>query len=244
MLVSTIITGHRENLLCGPSIRSYHQAAAYARNTGIQVEAHVVLDRPNDLTRAMFEQSGFDEQIEIVNFGDPAASRNAGVQLAKGDFVTFLDADDLWSFNWIEAAYNFCQAQKERVVAHSELNVVFGGEQTIWAHMDSEAPDFEPGYLSIGNYWDSMCFTSRELLREFPFAVSDLKTGYGHEDWHWNNVTLYAGFAHRPVPETIHFKRRRPNSRLDECTKSDVVVYPTDITVYEKSEALRQRKST
>lgn len=243
MLISAIITGHQEKLLCGPSIRSYHQAAAHARNAGIQVEAHVVLDRPDDLTRAMFEQTGLGEQLEIVNFGDPAASRNAGTRLAKGDFVTFLDADDLWSFNWIEAAYRFCQAQKYQVVAHSEINVFFGGEQTIWAHVDSEAPDFEPGYLGISNYWDALCFASRELLWKFPFVVSDLKAGYGHEDWHWNNVTLYAGIAHRPVPDTVHFKRRRPNSRLIDCSNNDVVVWPTDIAVYEKVESLKQREN-
>jgi hypothetical protein len=45
MLVSAIITGHRERLLCGPSIKSCQQAADHARNAGICVETIVVLDR-------------------------------------------------------------------------------------------------------------------------------------------------------------------------------------------------------
>jgi hypothetical protein len=157
--------------------------------------------------------------------------------------VTFLDADDLWSFNWIEAACAFCQAQAGKVVAHPEINVIFGGEQNIRVHADSEAEAFDPGYLSVGNYWDALCFAPRDLLLQFPFTTSELSAGYGHEDWHWNNVTLFDKIAHRPVPDTIHFKRRRINSRLADCHASDVVTWPSDIAVYENAAAFKQKKA-
>jgi hypothetical protein len=46
-------------------------------------------------------------------------------------------------------------------------------------------------------------------------------------------VTLAAGIAHRPVPGTVHFKRRRENSQMAMCEKGDVVVYPNAVTGYE-----------
>lgn len=44
--------------------------------------------------------------------------------------------------------------------------------------------------------------------------------------WHWNVVTLRAGIPHRPVPETIHFKRRRTGSQMSLVVKNDAIIRP------------------
>ena len=58
-----------------------------------------------------------------------------------------------------------------------------------------------------------MAFAKTSIYRRYPFKKNDLQIGFGHEDWHWNSVTLAAGHAHKPVPETVHFKRRRQGSQ-------------------------------
>jgi hypothetical protein len=112
------------------------------------------------------------------------------------------------------------------------MNVVFGTTRAIWWHADSEAAGFDMDFQRVGNYWDAMCLAPREVFVAYPFRQNAIKAGYGHEDWHWNNVTLAAGIAHRPVPGTVHFKRRRVGSQMEMCDKGDVVVYPTAITAY------------
>lgn len=235
--ISAILTGHRERLLAGPALASFEEAANEARANGLTVETIIVLDRPDELTLSVFaEAEARGHRLVLNDGGDPGLTRNRGVAEATGDFVAFLDADDLWSANWLTEGFAFCRRNPDRTVAHSEVNVVFGDQRNLWFHSDSTAPDFDFGYQRIANMWDAMSFARREIYLEFPFAKNAVSEGYAHEDWHWNNVTLEAGISHRPVPGTIHMKRRRAGSQMAKCAEADVVVKPTGISSFAWSE--------
>lgn len=241
--ITAIITAHKERVLAGPAIASFDAAIRRARAAGLSVEGLAVLDRADELTTRMFDQVKTCGHTVIANDGgDPGLTRNRGVGEAKGDFVAFLDADDLWSENWLEAAFAFLANTPGDVIAHSEINVVFGEERTLWVHADSTTPDFDLSYQRIGNHWDSMSFGPRRLYAQYPFLKNDVAFGYGHEDWHWNNVTLEAGIQHRPVPGTIHMKRRRPGSQMAKCAENDVVVRPSALAHFDFSSLIHQKR--
>lgn len=242
--VSAVMNAHGEGLLAGPSIASFCEARSHAEANGFEVEGIFILDRADKVTEAVIREAAVPGvAIYDTDFGDLSSARNFGASKATGDFVGYLDADDFWSFNWLTEAARFCLAQDHKVVAHSEMNILFGDAQNVWIHADSEAPDFDPSYLTVGNYWDSMSFTWRDVYLKYPIRKNELKLGFGYEDWQWNCVTLLAGIPHRPVPDTLHFKRRRGGSLLASSADSDVVTAHTGIYTYARKQWSERRRA-
>jgi glycosyltransferase involved in cell wall biosynthesis len=225
--ISVIVTGHREGIIVGPTIKSVLRAIDFVEeNLNVCVEIITVLDRSDHITKAMFE-CGFGSRAHIVevNEGDPGVSRNHGIRIAKGKYISFIDADDLWSYNWLAKAY-LSNIDFPGAIWHSECNITFGKESNIWWHIDSENNFFDKNYLDWGNYWDALSFGIRDIYCKFPFRRNDLEGGFGHEDWDWNRLTYTAGIHHKPVLDTIHFKRRRANSQMSRVYQSNSVVRP------------------
>lgn len=74
-------------------------------------ELLVVDDCSTDNSREIvksFEQK--DSRIRLIeseiNFGGPARPRNIGIENAKGEYIAFLDADDVWLKNKLEKQLN------------------------------------------------------------------------------------------------------------------------------------------
>lgn len=210
--VTAIITVHREGAMAGISHRSLMDAIAHARSHGIVVEALAMMDDPDDFTRAMFAD-GEDLRVEEVCFKDQGKVRNHAVELASGQYVAFLDGDDLWSENWLTEGVKACRAGANGVIVHPEFNWFFESNRNIFIHTDQLDPAFDPAVLRFANYWDALCVAPRQVYLHHPFADRDVPGGFAYEDWHWNCETVASGFVHRVAPGTIHFKRRRLSSQ-------------------------------
>lgn len=168
------------------------------------------------LTEAvLFHVFGGNARFLKTNEGDPGQARNRGIDAAVGAFSAFLDGDDLWSENWLVSAYNRAQIRPD-AVHHPACLLRFGNTRHLFWHPDSESKFFDASYLDWMNYWDALSFARTEIYRRFPFKKNDLTLAFGHEDWHWNAWTLSEGMAHKPVADTIHFKRGRSGSQMSK----------------------------
>lgn len=213
--ITVIINAHNEGSLAHHSCLSIREAIDFAELYEIRVEAIAILDNPNQETVDYFTESNHKWlKVIHVNYKDIGLSRNYGVSTANGKHIAFLDADDLWSYNWLYEAYTFCKNEKTDIICHPELNFYFGENAYIFLHEDSTSSEFNKWKLVKHNYWTSLVFLQKKLYLEQIQINTNLSSGWGYEDWHWHCETLANGIHHRVVPNTAHFIRVKQDGQL------------------------------
>lgn len=212
-MITAILTAHREGLLAKASLESLKLCARHARNAGFTVEMIAILDRPDSITRALLAQYGADGvEVSEVDFGDPGMARNHAIDISVGQYLAFLDADDLWGTNWLTMAAHAAQKRPEPIIWHPEICVYFGSTQHVFHHIDMEDPAFSPAMLAVENYWTALSFGARSIYADNRYPDTDLGAGFGFEDWAWNMNTAAKGILHKTVTDTGHVIRRKTQS--------------------------------
>lgn len=237
--VSVVLTAHREGFLASATMKSLARAISDAETQGISVETVVSLDRPDDITRSTINswQRG-DLLILEHNFGDPALCRNRCIEMASGEYVSILDADDLIGSNWLRCAVSAARVDPREIVWHPEINVVFGETPHVFGHLDMEVDAFDPLWLVATNPWTSLCFAKRSVFVETPYPACNFDRSIGHEDWAWNRFVVERGFVHKVVKGTGHAIRRKTNSYMKQASNANAIPAPTGLF----RKILQQRK--
>jgi len=231
--VELVLTAHAEGAMAAVSYNSLLQAATYAESQGIVVHKTVCLDKPDNHTRIIFEGLPEDTKIIETDFGDQGLVRNAAAEASQCDLIAFLDGDDLWGENWVHKAHAFLSENDEKTIAHPEFNWFFQGVSSVLIGISQDDPQFELDFLRFGNYWDAMCMAYTSAHLAVPYCERQIKEGFAFEDWHWNCETVWRGFNHQVVKETIHFKRRRENSQTLEASGTKSLMPATELTSFQ-----------
>jgi len=123
-LLSVVIPTWNRAQLVHEAIRS-----ALVQREGA-VEVIVVDDASTDATAALLEGE-FGDRVGVLRLEHrrgPGGARNAGARLAHGEFVAFLDSDDVWLRGKLEAELEvFAQFPEAEVVVSDSQNF-FAGE--------------------------------------------------------------------------------------------------------------------
>lgn len=134
MLISIIMPAYNAQSTIGNTIRS-----VLLQSYG-HWELIVIDDSSHDDTRRVVAEIG-DDRVRLVeneiNVG-PGLCRDVGLQLAKGDYIAFLDADDFWERTFLEVYLDACE--------NNNADIAYG---SYFMKSDKQTKIFQPKALSL-----------------------------------------------------------------------------------------------
>ena len=119
-MISVIIPNYNHALYLLDALNSVF------RQSYLPIEVIVVDDVSTDESDAIL--SSYPHQIVYLKQSErlgAAAARNLGVERATGDYIAFLDADDLWTVNKLQLQY-------DAIANHQTAEMVFGCVQNFY----------------------------------------------------------------------------------------------------------------
>lgn len=191
--VSVIIPAYNAERFIGQTIES-----VFAQ-TFQDFEIIVIDDGSTDKTAEIVES--FDVQCIRRTNGGVSNARNAGMEKAKGKYIAFLDADDLWEVTKLEKQVSVLDANEYIGLCYTAIERVDENGQSLYYNEVSDYPDDTEALLLysciIPN--PSTAMMRRNLFEQF--GGFDLNfTNY--EDWeYWLRLSLQTRFA--PVNEYL-----------------------------------------
>jgi glycosyltransferase involved in cell wall biosynthesis len=210
-LVSVVITTYNRANYVAETIESV------ARQTYTNVEIIVIDDGSTDDTSAIVERLAPDVRYIWQENSERGAARNHGLRLAKGEFIAFLDSDDLWLPTKLEREVEFLDA-------NPRIGLVYMGAIQI----DSEGRELgvlraagpsgrltrsllQNNCVSIGAH-----LARTSLIRDIGGFREERQLS-GAEDWEmWVRLSLVTDFAYLP---TIGVKiRTHPANTMSDAT--------------------------
>lgn len=228
MDVSLILNLHKESLYLVPTLNSLSIAANIASEFGLKIEIVIVMDNPDQVTKAVigdFDFSAFLETtVSEVNYNSLGLSKNEGIQLATGKYIFTAGADDLISKNSIKDFFQLAEKYDSNNAFFMNYVIGFGQKYYVAKFLDSDF--FNPKDFIANNTFTSRIFASRNLLLSYPYKDIPRNSGYAFEDWDLNNRLFADGINLRILSESVLFYRTREDALLSQATSREEKIVP------------------
>ena len=126
------------------------------------------------------------------------ASRNVGINEAKGQFVTFIDSDDLMYANHLETAYNYLQNNLETQFYGQGYETKSANGNLLISHSSISNPTFS---LLKGNFLSCIgVFVRLDFLKQNSLYFSENRAFSGTEDWAlWLQILARTDLAYQNI---------------------------------------------
>ena len=162
-----------------------------------------------------------DPRIKIFSYPNAgvAASRNRGISHSSGEFIAFLDADDLWTADKLEAQLTALQENPNAAVAYSWTNFIdetgrfLGPSSHLTVNGDVYADLLLFDFLDNGSN-PLICRQALIKVGDFDESLSPA------EDWDmWFRLAAHYHFVAVPSPQILY--RVSTNSHSSNTSKME-----------------------
>lgn len=214
--ISTIIPAHNAEAFIRETLDS-----ALAQTHPDQ-EIIVVDDGSTDRTVEIAQTYGDRLQVIRQQNAGPAAARNAGARLASGEWLAFLDADDIWVPEKLERQIGACNGCD---IAYSD-RLHFGPAAARVCRRQSDVAALPAGdifeHLVLGNCVTLSSLLIRKRLFEDLGGFDEDPDLRAVEDWEFLIRCAAAGHHFSLCPDALVHYRLHPQSisRDHECVRS------------------------
>jgi glycosyltransferase involved in cell wall biosynthesis len=135
MKISVIIPCHNAGTWIDDAL------ASVAFQTFPAAEVLVINDSSTDDSAERAVRNQAVNQVIHVSCRNAATARNIGIEKATGDWIAFLDADDLWLPDHLERATNALRGKSDiAYLAHNKLKVFSSKEASKMVERDTDPP--------------------------------------------------------------------------------------------------------
>lgn len=172
-------------------------------------ELIIINDGSQDSTLAIVE-SIIDPRLKVYSYKNAGLpqSRNRGIEKALGEYISFLDADDLWTPDKLESQWQALQDHPQASVAYSwtewidESGQPLGQGRYITANGDVYEKLLLNDFIGSGS---NPLIQRQALLKVGNF--DDTGSIYGVEDWDmWLRLAAHYQFVNVPERQILYRK--------------------------------------
>lgn len=204
-LVSVVIPAYNSSRTIGPTIQSI------LNQTFSDLEVVVVDDGSKDNTVEIAKKFGERIHCFVQENKGAAAARNRGLSEAKGEYVAFLDSDDLWLPNKLEVQLDVLKKNPNIDAVQCGVYLVNDALQVVGANSCDPSQDSLLDFLLFRNLAG---IASTLLIRKEKMLA--LK-GFGEdlvilEDWDFACRLARKGYL-KSLPDFLVLYRQHPNNR-------------------------------
>ncbi len=162
------------------------------------LEIIVVDDGSSDELEAAVAALPVDVRFFRQDNAGPAAARNRGIRDASGDYIAFLDVDDLWPADNLRALGAALAARPELVVAHGHAQMLTLDPASGEFERQGNPAESFPYYIGAGLY-------RRQAFERVGLFDHSMRFG---EDTDWYNRLRESGLPAERLPQVTLCVRR------------------------------------